>query len=295
MSVMNDTDNPRHTHIILLRQNAGGGMVGEQKEWEFKGIGDWVVEDASAKLDGITGKTSRDLVLKYCDEIGLDREKVNHRDYHDGVRIYLHSGIPYVPVCLEYTCNSEGIQRVRTLLEENGISEVTTQIKYREADLSGGGGGLTEGLKEIIRRAIVGDESDASVRGVNADAKLKNDWETRHQEIVKSFRANTNGMLNQDVLAWTASMLGSGKLTAKEVMWFTRRLMAIDRLARQMAENMLKGILKYEKQDWKLSQWREFAMDDFIDSVNYQAIIGFEEETGGVLDDMAAEVKVQRE
>ena len=47
----------------------------------------------------------------------------------------------------------------------------------------------------------------------------------------------------------------------------------VERAAAQLAGNMVKGTLKYRRDDWLVDEWIEYLLDDLSDSLNYAILL----------------------
>lgn len=62
-------------------------------------------------------------------------------------------------------------------------------------------------------------------------------------------------------------------LTTEEYYRLQPKLQIVQDMAARMAANMLKGTLKYIKDDWDLDTWLRYLEDDAADTMNYIGLI----------------------
>ena len=91
---------------------------------------------------------------------------------------------------------------------------------------------------------------------------IKPDWEKRLEELKEG--VYTTPRVSQFVIK---------SLTDDEKAWLETRLQTVERAATKMAQNMLKGVLKYENQDRDLESWTKHWLDDGTDNFAYMWLV----------------------
>lgn len=72
-------------------------------------------------------------------------------------------------------------------------------------------------------------------------------------------------------------------MSRKEIERLLPKLRLVEELAEKLAWNMLKGTLKYERDDWPLQMWLDMGIDDGADGLNYQLLLRDQMEREGLL------------
>ena len=88
---------------------------------------------------------------------------------------------------------------------------------------------------------------------------IKPDWE---QRLAKFGYADIHVTIQPSLILWQS-------LSADERRYWDRNIEAVRAFAEHQALNMLKGILKYEKQERTPDEWAQYERDEFVDLVNY--------------------------
>lgn len=63
------------------------------------------------------------------------------------------------------------------------------------------------------------------------------------------------------------------QLTASEIERLRTKLELVANLAAKLASNMLKGTIKYVKDEWSVDTWIDYLLDDAADVLNYGALL----------------------
>ena len=95
-------------------------------------------------------------------------------------------------------------------------------------------------------------------------AKINDGWETRTKELV-----------HPDVFSfmWEADRRTKANLSLDEWDRTCYKMDLILEYTKKLAANMLKGTLKYERDDWSLETHLQEEEDEWIDQANYRILI----------------------
>ncbi len=64
------------------------------------------------------------------------------------------------------------------------------------------------------------------------------------------------------------------RLRARELARLQPKLELVVQIAARLAANMLKGTLKYKRDNWTVSEWLQYLEDDASGTLNYIALFG---------------------
>ena len=62
-------------------------------------------------------------------------------------------------------------------------------------------------------------------------------------------------------------------LTPEDLKRLAPKLRMVEKAAAQLAGNMVKGTLKYQKDNWSVDEWIGYLLDDLSDSLNYAILL----------------------
>ena len=67
-------------------------------------------------------------------------------------------------------------------------------------------------------------------------------------------------------------------LTAEQRERLFKKMPLVEKAAARLASGMLKGVLKYGKDDWTIREWLDYGIDDAGDNLNYWHLLEAEYE-----------------
>jgi hypothetical protein len=94
-------------------------------------------------------------------------------------------------------------------------------------------------------------------------------WEARYQNIKEHYPSTGSGYTPGHYID---TLYGAGMLTLEECSRSLWKLELIRPFLARMILNMVKGTLKYPSDDLTGDAWAEGALDDRVDSVNWQLL-----------------------
>lgn len=100
------------------------------------------------------------------------------------------------------------------------------------------------------------------ITGTMATSQLG--WQSRTEELCKPEHFS--------VQIWTSREIDD-KLTDREVLRLSRHLQLVQEWTRYMAAGMLKGVLKYDTDDYTIEQWMAHMIGESVDSTNYKMLL----------------------
>jgi hypothetical protein len=96
------------------------------------------------------------------------------------------------------------------------------------------------------------------------EARVREGWQERAEALCKPGAATAAITLSQAVIE---------KLDDDERRRVAGKLRLVAEVAAKLALNMLKGVLKYERDDYSTELWVEYLIDDATDTLNYAYLL----------------------
>ena len=99
-----------------------------------------------------------------------------------------------------------------------------------------------------------------------SNVEINEGWEQRYQAV------KDHVSIDLSPKAILGDLVFSGLITEAESERALWKILLIEPFVTRMVVNMIKGTIKYTTDDWSLETWREMALDDRVDGINYDAL-----------------------